>query len=484
MSSFSTTVPRAARACLMAALLAAALPVQACRLDGLSVPFEAPGKVSVFMSTDYSGERAGELPADFFGNGGLRLPDVEGGARATGIPQVASLAISGRLYPVLGSLAVAFGVTWTYGAHGVSTTLDGKPFYLSRKALEPYPDLLARLQAARIDFDQVQVRFTADIATPDGKGIQHEGLTVTLPRATFIVPNEGEGPFAAAAEPDRWSDRLQLTRPGLDHKGYVSEEELPALWNRVVALRCASVTFTNLRVPHREFERIAQLLVQNQGQDAKLARDTAMLQEGLGKDAPAPYAGKGEMAKPFAIPVTTAEGFRTSHGVGLKKDGKTLWESGDYASIDRIDKEGRLHRVFLKNADRRFRIVDARGRVQQVAGVSDFSYLDTSGLDKGTLRVGIRDGSTFAFETRKSYGGRPIIMESELQAFRAADGDGRCRISRGGGGLSIRTDFRIQYTRGTIHTVSDRLKLVRSETAYFPAGTARDSVGDTICRAP
>lgn len=439
-----------------------------------------PGEFSVVFGTQTLG-KPNELPAEFWARweGGLTAQRIPHPGKKYAAAEVNGMQVHGRIYPVLSSAALDFGLSWTY-ADTVETRLDGKPYFLTRKELENYPDLLARFKAARINFDKVVIDMVADV--PGGGMNLRTPFTVTMPRTHFFVPNEGEPAISGPSSPDRWTERIQLAAPG--QKGWLPEEDLPAQWKKITAVRCASVTVWGLRVPQQEFETIAKALEEAKKEKDKRDKDYAVLTDGLGKAVPPAYTRGGELAKPFAIPVTTSEGFRTNDGVGLKKDGRTLWESSDYGSISRIDKEGRFHQVWLKNSHK-FRIVDARGRVQRIKDATDFARLDTSELAQGRLRLGAYERIA-AFETKKWHRGSSVLTASELGAFQASDGDGRCRQFGGKSGeLQIVTSSRERYAKGTLYTVDERLKPIKpGAEAYFPYEKASSSPGIPFCEAP
>jgi hypothetical protein len=475
-------LPARARRVLAALGLAAmaAQSVASCPDPSPAVRVTNPGEFSVVFGTQSLG-KPNELPAEFWARweGGLTAQRIPHPGKRHAAAEVNGMQVQGRIYPVLSSAALDFGLSWSY-ADTVETRLDGKPYYLSRKELQDFPDLLARFKAARIRFDKVVIDMVADV--PGGGMTLRTPFTVTLPYTHFFVPNEGEPAISGPASPDRWTERIQLAAPG--EKGWLSEEDLPAQWKKITAVRCASVTVWGLRTPQHEFEAIAKALEEAKKDTAKRDKDYAVLKDGLGKAVPPAYTRGGELGKPFAIPITTAEGFRTKDGVGLKKDGKTLWESGDYDGISRVDKEGRFHRVSLK-IGRKFRIVDARGRVQKIGGVTDFTVLDTSQMEQGRLRLGAYQ-PTPAFETKKARMWGPVLTAAELDAFLSSDGDGSCRKSGGKEGvLEITAKSRHRYAKGTLYTVDLRMKPIKAgEEAYFSYESVRGRAGDRYCEEP
>jgi hypothetical protein len=96
----------------------------------------------------------------------------------------------------------------------------GKPYYLSRRGLQNYPDLLARFRAARINFDKVVIDMVADDlcqslsrkpALPIWSSRHADTQRSPTPPRSNMLASTGRTPSASATVL-AWTERLSRER--------------------------------------------------------------------------------------------------------------------------------------------------------------------------------------------------------------------------------------------------------------------------------
>ncbi len=444
-----------------------------------SVAFEAPGVVRMELGSHgaWNGE-PGTLPADVTGapqrDNAFTIPDKSKTGR---YPELEWLSLQGRIAPMIGSLATDFRLTWRY-ADRVETRVNGQPAYLDRQELGRYPDLLARFAAARPEFDAVEVSFQAVQPVPGGTA--QRLVRLELPRSTFVIPIEGRLGISSPSIPDRWTQRMHIAELG---RGYVSEAEAPGQWKSFVSVKCASVKFMGLRIPHDELGRIAQTLAEYKKNDAQREKDYAVVTRGL-ETPGAPYARDDGWARPFEMPLVPAQAYSSGGGVGLKVNGRVVWASRRYSSLSKLDATGLYFRAMLPGGEAASHIVDARGKVLTVRGHREFAHITRT--KEGRYQLDAYDPQARPLmTTKKDYAGLPRMSEREFNAWLAADGDGRCRSYPNMKANEVRYSLARQYHihKGAYLEADAAFKPVHEETAYF-SRSAPSQPGRRSCDAP
>jgi hypothetical protein len=358
--------------------------------------------------------------------------------------------------------------------------LNGKIVPLARKDLEKYPNLLARFQQARPVFDHAVISFLA--TEPVSGGTSEEWVRIKIPRSSFVLPAEGRLGISSPAIPDRWNDRMLIRDPKL--KGaFLGDAETSQAWRRYASVRCPQALFVGLKVPHDELTRIAQALEDHKKSDEKRDKDYAPANDGK-LEAPVPtYARADALAQPYDLPVVPAQSFSDNNGVGLKVNGRVVWQSSAYRWISKVDKQGRYFTVNVGNSDAPSRLIDSRGRAQSIKGHAEFGRVREE--KDGSILFDVYDTRSSSFVmSAKDYDWVADLTEPEFHAWTARDADGRCRKFSGRANeVVISTTSRYKLFKGPRITTDSKLKPVREEVMYFSSRYSRIEAGRQVCEA-
>lgn len=471
-------LPLGMATCAMLATPVPALAVAGCPPTSPSVNFASPGvlEATLVPGTRWTGQ-PGVLPADIAGGptdtNVTAIPDK---SKAGLFPQLDWMTLRGRIAPISGSLATDFRLTWRYG-DVIEVRVNGKVVPLARQDLEKYPDLLARFQTARPLFDHLLVSFLAVERLPGGT--REEWVRVKIPRHSFVLPAEGKLGISSPSIPDRWSDRMSIVRD----KHALGDVEASQAWRRYASVRCPSAVFVGLKLPEEELSRIAQALEDHKMSDEKRDKAYAPALDGLDTPVPA-YARSDALAQPYDMPLVPAQEFSDSKGVGLKVNGRVVWQSRAYRWISKVDKQGRYFTVNEGSSDAPSRLIDGRGRVKSVKGHSEFGRVREQ--KDGSFLLDVYDARSTPFTlSQKDYTWVSDLSESEFRQWRSGDGDGRCRKSSGRANeLSISTTSRYKLFKGVRITADSKLSPVRDEVMYFSSRHSHFESGRRVCEAP
>jgi hypothetical protein len=469
---FSTSI---SLACLGLGLFASSVAHASCMVEGNKTPFSSPGILDLKLAPEHE-PRADSMSAGFAAGPDairfLRFPNAFGADR-----EIATAALQGRLRDHLGSLSMDFKFIWTW--RDVIEVNDGpKRYVLSRKELAAYPSLLQRFQSTRPTFDRIELTLKAIPSNPT-LFMEQDTITLTLPHGHLVIGGDGEVPPSSPSIPPQWRDRMTMSAPGTQRER--PEADMARRWAEYGTARCPFVKIVGLKVPRAELLGIAKLLEEYKAKDKSLEQEFALLKDGLGKTPVAPYTRSDEGARPVEPPAFSAEIVKgLKQGVALSSRGRTVWQSSEHHGISPLDPGGRYFVVWRQ---RMRQIVNARGVVQSVDGVSRFNGVDKD-ANTGQYRLSVYDaGGSPAYETRKHYtSGAGVMNDSEFSRFRSRDGDGNCRKSNTKPGeLSFHLGSREYYYKGKQYWVDERMRLLRREDAWFRDGSPRSQVGERIC---
>lgn len=462
-------------ACLGLGLLGSpAAHASSCMVDANKTPFATPGTLDLRLAPEHD-PRADSMSAGFVAGPDairfVRFPNAFGPD-----PELATVALHGRLRDYLGSLSMDFKFTWTW--RDVIEVADGTRRYtLSRKELAAYPSLLQRFRSARPTFDRIELTMKATPSNPT-RFMEHDTIALTLPHSHLVIGGDGEVPPSAPAILPQWRDRMTISAPGSNRER--PEADMARRWAEYGTAYCPFVKIVGLKVPRAELLTIARLLEEYKAKDKALEQEFGLLKEGLGKTPVAAYTRSDDGARPVEPPAFSAEIVKEmKKGVALRSRGRIVWQSTDHDGISPLDAGGRYFVVYRQRMQQ---IVNARGVVQSVDGVTRFNSIDKNARP-GQHRLAVYDaGGPPSYETKKDYTSRRVMTDSEFSTFRSNDGDGNCRkSSTKPGEVSFHFGSRTYYHQGRQYWVDERIGLLRRESAWFPGGSAPSQVGRRIC---
>lgn len=444
------------------------------RCGAMYEPFAAAGRLEMWVASNPGRMQGNDLPPQSFGS---RNADGSESAFYLEDSRKASMAALGDfglrlgVADTAGGLTLKAGLRWSYARFIPVRDARGKQYTIDQdKLASQFPSLLRRLNALTPEVSGVEVSFDGHPVNDFGK----KDVRVRLPGTLIVLGAPGGAPELGTAVMPDWSS-LTIDRKSADVQA----------WRALNGASCPNVVLQGLRLPVEELVEIAKLQEKYEQEGGKLDKEFALLDQGLGKAAPAPYARGGELGKPYEAQPRDVEGVRTKDGIALKSRGKTVFESRDYYAIDPIGKGNRHFKVRPRNGQG-VEILDQRGTRVAVAGETRFHEVETDAKTNEVYLHKVDMKAPHAFESAKAYFGLSFrLTEDELRSLRATDADGRCKRYDHvpAGGLIISGTRRVAYVQGTRVQLDSRMQPVRSQTMYYQTseGTSRLSGG---CDAP
>ncbi len=464
----------------------AAASSYSCSPLAATTPFRSTGLLDVSLHSGLAtlDENKQQVYAPMYASEGVLsqpLPNLPGQTASLLWP-LAEISVMGKWWNLIGEFAANPGIAWRYRDHFAVLGDDKKRYEISRQALSAYPDLLKRFQAAKPEFDRIEIR--ADAVYDDAGGSPSATVALRVHANDVLVPNEGSSPYMVPMSPAKWEDRLAL--------GNVIESELPQAWSRLRGVRCPIVTFYGLRLPRAELVSIAKELKAYQDEDARAEKLLGMTKADYRPpQATKPYQGSAEMSQPFIPEVKTAEIVREGTKVGLRPrglsaasaQGPVIYPAGDFVGARPLDAHGKFF-VFTTTA-KQASIVAANGRVISVAGLSSFHSIDEEEKEQRISFYPENHRSSSAiYRTKAWYSSRgafDAMSERGFEDFKSRDVMPPCPKYKGNGVMIARSLSRFDMHR-TRRVVTDyALKIVEDGPVILPGEGYGTQRGDKTC---
>lgn len=354
------------------------------------------------------------------------------------------------------------------------TSLIGKGQAVYYDKISKYPDLARRYQAMRPS--SVNLILTADLVMKDGAAktvnfkISHNDLNYFESRSAKnlqfpVSPSNGKwkSVFSTAA----------ITGSIFTDQDASDEKELRLLLKNFSDIRPCSVgcngavkVTLDIRWNDDAIDEIGRLYEKYEKENKKIDDELKAVKEADKLVNPVTaYDKNDEMSAPFEEEAKSAEIFKEDEIVGLRAKGKVVFQSAEYYNAEPLNSEKSLFKLNSRKGG--WHLYNAKGKRLSVDGKDDFLVI-REGKRPGTYYLYVRLEKNF-FTTKQLYPKEPgLLTQSEFDRFVAQDERPQKAPSDYKEGTVYMTmDTRIDFSRGTLYTVDDKLQVISKETGYY-----------------